>query len=116
LRTCSSILLLLVAVSDADADARTRRVTNPRSRRSRAGRRSVGKRVWRVRRADLVFSEASDRGFEVPCECWVEVARVVIRDVRRARVDGMGRVFGSAIGGWRMVIDSHGFTMGVRWF
>lgn len=37
---------------------------------------------------DLVFSEASERGFEDPCEWWVEVARVVTRDVRRARVDG----------------------------
>ena len=56
----------------SDAGARTKRVTRPRSRRSRAGRRSVGKR-----------------------ECWVEVARVVISDVRRARVDGIFRVFGS---------------------
>lgn len=72
---------------DADA-ARRKRVTRPRSRRSRAGRRSVGKRVWRVRRVDLVFSEASERGFEDPREWWVEVARAVIRDVRRVRVDG----------------------------
>ena len=76
---------------DADA-ARTKRVTRPRSRRSRAGRRSVGKRVWRVRRVDLVFSEASERGFEDPREWWVEVARVVMRDVRRARVDGISWV------------------------
>ena len=49
---------------------------------------------------DLVFSEASERGFEDPCPCefWVEVARVVIRDVRRARVDGIWRVVGSAMG------------------
>ena len=48
----------------------------------------MGNRVWRARRADLVFSEASERGFGDPREWWVEVARVVIRDVRRARVDG----------------------------
>jgi len=83
--------------SVSDADAGTKRVTRPRSRRSRAGSRSVGKRVWRVRRADLVFSEASESGFEDPCERWVEVARVVIRDVRRARVEGIWRVLGSAM-------------------
>ena len=54
--------------------------------------------MWRVKRADLVFSEAFERGFEEPWECWVEVARVVISDVRRARVDGIFRVFGSAMG------------------
>ena len=47
---------------------------------------------------DLVFSEASDRGFEEPREWWVEVARVVIRDVRRARVEGIWRVVGLAMG------------------
>lgn len=81
----------------SDADARTKRVTRPRSKRSRAGRRSVGKRVWRVRRVALVFSEASERGFEEPWKWWVEVARVVIRDVRRARVDGRCRVLESAM-------------------
>lgn len=92
LRACCS-------ASDADADASTKRVTRPRSRRSRAGRRSVGKRVWRVRRVASVFSEASERGFEdaCPCESWVEVARVVIRDVRRARVEGIWRVGESAM-------------------
>ena len=91
-------VLLLSSVSDADA--RTKRVTRPRSSRSRAGRRSVGKRVCRVRRVDLVVSEASESGFEDPCSCefWVEVARVVIRDVRRARVDGIWEVIGSAMG------------------
>lgn len=84
-------------LSSSEADARTKRVTRPRSSRSSAGRRSVGKRVWRVRRVDLVFSEASERGFEDPWEWWVEVARVVIRDVRRARVEGIWRVVGSAM-------------------
>ena len=86
--------------SVSDADARTKRVTRPRSRRSRAGSRSVGKSVWRVRRVNLVFSDASERGFEEPrpCEFWVEVARVVIRDVSRARVDGIWGVNGSAMG------------------
>lgn len=51
-------------MSVSDADARTKRVTRPRSSRSRAGRRSVGKRVCRVRRVDLVVSEASESGFE----------------------------------------------------
>lgn len=87
----------MICCSVSDADARTKRVTRPRSRRSRAGRRSVGKRVWRVRRADLMFSEASERGFEDSWECWVEVARVVIRDVRRARVEGICRAVGSAM-------------------
>ena len=94
-------VLLLSSVSDADA--RTKRVTRPRSRRSSAGSRSVGNRVWRVRRVDLVFSEASESGFEDPCPCefCVEVARVVIRDVSRARVDGSWRLVGSAMDhGW----------------
>lgn len=84
----------------SDADPRTKRVTRPRSRRSRAGSRSVGKSAWSVRRVDLVFSDASEKGFEelCPCECSVEVARVVIRDVSRARVDGIWRVIGSAMG------------------
>ena len=86
----------------SEADARTKRVTRPLSRRSRAGRRSVGKRVWRVRRVFLVFLvflEASESGFEDPCPCesWVEVARVFIRDVRRARVDGIWWLFGPAM-------------------
>ena len=90
---------MLPLSSGFDADARTKRVTRPRSRRSRAGRRSVGKRVWRVRRVALVVSEASWRGFEDALEWWwVEVARVVIRDVRRVRVGGIWRVFGSAMG------------------
>jgi hypothetical protein len=79
----------MACCSVSDADARTKRVTRPRSRRSRAGRRSVGKRVWSVRRVDFVFSEASERGFKEPWEWWVEVARVVIRDVRSVRVDGI---------------------------
>lgn len=48
---------------------------------------------------DLVFFEAFNRGFEDPCpwEWWVEVARVVIRYVRRARVEGIWKVGGSAM-------------------
>jgi hypothetical protein len=55
----------------------------------------LGKRVWRVKRMDLVFGLAWERGLEVTDGsvwstegCWVEVARVVIREVRRARVEG----------------------------
>jgi hypothetical protein len=77
---CSGDLLL--------SDAKTKRVTRPRSRRSRAGSKSFGKRVCRVRRADLVFGDASESGLALPCSCWVDVAIVEIRAVSKSRVDG----------------------------
>jgi hypothetical protein len=74
--------------------------------------RAVGKREWRVRRVAFVVSEAFARGFEFEFEFevededgsegsegWaVEVARVVIREVSKARVDGIWSVVGSGIG------------------
>lgn len=64
-----------------------------RSRRSRAGRRSLGKRVWRVRRAGFWGGE---RVSVAGCGVWVGsfwlevdvVAIVLVREVRRRRVDG----------------------------
>jgi hypothetical protein len=85
---CSAVSMLLL-------DARTKRVTRPRSRRSRAGRRSFGKRACSVRRASLVFGDALESGLAVPRSCSVEVAIVVIRAVSNWRVDS--RVSGSAI-------------------
>lgn len=63
-------------------------MTSPRSSKSRAGRRSFGKRVWRVRIADLVLgSVVLERGLVVllvaSFSVAVEVAMVAIRDVRR---------------------------------
>lgn len=63
-------------------------MTSPRSSKSRAGRRSFGNRVWRVRIANLVLgSVALERGLEgslvASFSVEVDVAMVVIRDVRR---------------------------------
>lgn len=59
-------------------------MTRRRSRRSRAGRRVLGKRAWRVRRWGFVLGEGAA----------VVLGRVVRRVVRRAR--GVGRGFVSS--------------------
>lgn len=67
-------------------------MTNPRSRRSRAGSSALGKRMWRVRRAFLVAGNADWRGFAgdaaVSDGGVVFVEREPMREITRWRGDG----------------------------
>lgn len=85
-----------------------------RSRRSRAGRRVVGKRAWRVRRVGFEVEERMGAVVElglVGLVGWEE--RVEMREVRnplvgRREVDGVG-----VIGLWELGKDGNG--TGRRW-
>lgn len=61
-------------------------MTRPRSSRSRAERRSVGKRTCRVRKRD--FGSWGDGSWLDWCGCWAVEEREVIREVAKARGDG----------------------------
>ncbi len=60
-----------------------KRVTRRRSRRSRAGSRSLGKRQWRVRRRG--FAWGGDEGGEVELELGIE------ENIEERKVVGEGR-------------------------
>lgn len=81
------MLLLLSVVSMAGGDVR-KRVTRLRSRRSRAGRSSLGKIVWRVRRVFFVCVVVLRSGLG---DWSGGVAMEVIREVRMSLV--LGRPF-----------------------
>ena len=78
-------------------------VRRRRSRRSRAGRRRVGKMAWRVRRGGLLVGgrdvEVVSSGFGV--------GRLLRRDSRKAW--GLGRGGGCGIGGGRRPGDGGAF-------
>jgi len=85
----------------------TKRVTSLRSRRSRAGRSSVGKRQWRVTKRDLVDSVAARRGFDGMKEKGGAVdGRESKTEAIKARV--VGRMYVSIYGLDQEVVEREG--------
>lgn len=67
-----------------------KRVTNLRSSRSSAGRSSVGKRQWRVRKRDLVAGEAARRELDGGGSL-VESVWILCRELKREAMKARGR-------------------------